>query len=101
MVRTTNSTFDASAAEQINKQAARRLRVAVRKAIRAYKKYGRMLDAALVYAGYGFPVFPVSRTKVPIPRMDRDADGNEIPGTGGFKKATSDQDQIIEWWTNN
>jgi hypothetical protein len=79
----------------------RRLKVAVRKAIRVYKKTGRMRDAALVFASYGFPVFPVSRAKVPIPRMDRDADGKEIPGTGGFKKATCDPDQINEWWIDN
>jgi hypothetical protein len=82
-----------------------RLRVAVGNAVRAYGKTGRMLDAALTYAQFRLPVFPVSAaTKKPIPKRDRDPTGKfpkGIPGTGGHKKATTDPKQILEWWTKH
>jgi hypothetical protein len=77
------------------------LSVATRAAICAYEKSGRMLDAALTYAAHGFPVFPLTIRKTPVPKRDRDADGNEIPGTGSFKKATCDPIQIRKWWTGH
>jgi hypothetical protein len=71
----------------VEPEAVRRpLRLAVRAAVKAYKKSGRMLDAALAYAAHGYPVFPLTKDKKPVPRRDRDANGKEIPGTGGFKK---------------
>lgn len=76
----------------------RRLRTAVQAAIKAYAKSGHMLDAALAYAAAGFPVFPLSKNKKPVPRRDKDANGKEIPGTGGFKKSTCDPVQIHAWW---
>ena len=80
----------------------RSLRAAVRDAVAAYNKTGRMLDAALAYARHGFPVVPCTRkTKVPIARRDPDPTGkfpDGIPGTGGFKKATTDPERIKKWW---
>lgn len=75
-----------------------RLRAAVAAAIVAYERSGRMVDAALAYAAHGFPIFPVTEDKIPVPARDRDADGKPIPGTGGFKKATTDPIQIQAWW---
>ena len=36
--------------------------------------------------------------KRPLVPRDRDASGNPIPGTGGLAKASTDPDQIGEWW---
>jgi putative DNA primase/helicase len=80
------------------------LRIAVRAAILAYEKFGRMLNAALVYAAHGFPVFPLTRNKTPIPPRDPDPTGkfeDGIPGTGSFYKATTDPEQIRKWWTGH
>ena len=60
-----------------------------------------MLDAALAYAAHGFPVFPLTVDKKPVPARDRDANGKPIPGTGAFKKATTDPVQIRAWWERN
>ena len=57
-----------------------------------------MLDAALAYAAHGIPIFPVIRDKIPVPARDKDANGKPIPGTGSFKKATTDPAQIRAWW---
>jgi hypothetical protein len=69
-----------------------------------YASTGRMLDAALAYASWGLPVFPVDvKSKVPIPRRDPDPTGefkDGIPGTGGVYKATTDANTIRVWWTN-
>lgn len=73
---------------------------AVAAAIKAYAETGSMQDAALAYAAHGVPVFPVrALNKSPVPQKLEDADGNPIFGTGGFKRATCDPDQIREWWT--
>ena len=73
--------------------------LAVKDAIAAYAQTGRMVDAALAYAAHGYAVFPVSiDKKKPIPPRDNDAEGNPIGGTGGFKKATTDPEQIRRWW---
>ena len=77
---------------------AARLRIAVREAIQAYVRTGKMLDAALAYAAHGFPIFPLTRGKTPVPKRDKDANGEEIPGTGSFKKATTNSIQIYAWW---
>ena len=78
---------------------------AVREAIKVYTKTGRMLDPVLIYAKHGIPIFPCDPvTKVPIPRRDGDPTGKfkqGIPGTGGFKKATTDPIVITGWWTRN
>ncbi len=48
----------------------------------------RLLDAALEFAGQGLSVFPLTP-------------GTKIPrrGSGGFHDATTDIDQIRDWWT--
>ena len=71
---------------------------ATRAAIKAYEHSGRMLDAALAYAAHGFPVFPLTVDKKPVPPRDKDANGKPIPGTGSFYKATCDPIQIRKWW---
>ncbi|UFW75488.1 bifunctional DNA primase/polymerase [Bradyrhizobium sp. WU425] len=62
---------------------------------------GLMLRHALDYAERGYPVFPCSnRTKAPLPPKDTDPEtGEEIPNSGGLRKATTDRLQITEWWT--
>ena len=78
---------------------------AVREAIATHAKTGKLLDAALVYAKHGIPVFPVDHhNKKPIPRRDPDPTGKRpqgIPGTGGFYKATTDPVTITDWWKRN
>ena len=57
------------------------------------------MEAALTYAAHGVPVFPLDpKTKSPIARKLEDEEGNPIAGTGGFYRATTDPDQIREWW---
>jgi hypothetical protein len=56
-----------------------------------------IVDHALYYARRGWHVFPCGR-KVPLTACDHDASGNKIRGTGGFYKATTDEDQIRRWW---
>lgn len=48
----------------------------------------RLLDSAAAYALEGLSVFPCQK-KIPL------------TGLGGFKNATLDAAQIIEWWTKN
>lgn len=49
----------------------------------------RLLDAALVYAGWGWPVFPLRP-------------GSKTPATRhGFKDATVDLERIRAWWTRH
>jgi Bifunctional DNA primase/polymerase, N-terminal/Primase C terminal 2 (PriCT-2) len=77
------------------------LSVATQAAIKAYEHSGKMLDAALTYAAHGFPVFPITINKTPVPARDKDADGKPIPGTGSFYKATCDPIQIRKWWAGH
>jgi hypothetical protein len=60
----------------------------------------QMLDAALLYAARGWPVFPCHpQTKRPLLKPDIDrATGAEIPNTGGLKKASTDPEPIRGWW---
>ena len=58
-----------------------------------------MLSEALSYARRGWPVFPCDPdNKEPLVGRDKDANGKPIEGTGGVKKATTDERQIREWW---
>jgi hypothetical protein len=58
-----------------------------------------LLTAALDYAARGLPVFPCNpENKRPLLRADKDKDGKEISGTGGFHKATTDAGLITSWW---
>lgn len=87
------------------KQRRHPLGAAVRAAICAYEKSGRMLDAALAYAAHGIPIFPLDpKSKRPIPRRDPDPTEKYprgIPGTGGVYKATCDSAIIRGWWGKN
>ena len=75
-----------------------RYAAAVQAAVEAYARTDHMLDAALAYAAHGYPVFPLSHKKRPIPARDKDINGKPIQGTGGFKKATTDEVVIHKWW---
>jgi hypothetical protein len=81
------------------------LRLAVRNAVIAYAKSGKMIDAALTYGRFGIPIFPLSaKSKAPIPKRDPDPTGKYpegIPGTGSFYKATCDEAVITQWWTDH
>src|SRR5262245_44936225 len=58
------------------------------------------LEFALAYARRGWPVFPCNpRNKRPLPKGDVSPDGQEIPNTGGVKKATVNVDQVTAWWS--
>jgi hypothetical protein len=74
-------------------------------AVREAVETDRMLDAALIYAKHGIPIFPVDhRNKRPIPKRDPDPTGKHprgIPRTGGFYKATCDPIIITRWWKGN
>jgi len=56
-----------------------------------------MVEWALFYARHEWPVFP-SDGKRPLTPRDKDANGEEIKRTGGFYKATTNEDQIRAWW---
>ena len=56
-----------------------------------------MVDFALYYARRGWHVFPCGR-KAPLTPCDKDASGNKIRGTGGFYKASTEEDHIRAWW---
>ncbi len=59
-----------------------------------------MLDAALLFARRGWPVFPCNvRDKSPLLPRDRDADNKPIPRSGGASKASTDETQIRAWWS--
>lgn len=56
-------------------------------------------DFALDYARRGWHVFPCNpHNKFPLVGCNKDAAGNRIAGTGGVKKATTDAQQIGQWW---
>jgi putative DNA primase/helicase len=59
----------------------------------------QLIDAALGYAGRGWPVFPCNpKNKQPLLGADKDAQDKPIRGTGGLKKASTDPEQIAAWW---
>lgn len=58
-----------------------------------------LMEAALAYAARGWPVFPCDpRTKRPLLAADKDEQGKPIKGSGGLKKASTNEDQVREWW---
>jgi len=60
----------------------------------------RLLNAALTYAGKGWPIFPCHpATKQPLLPPDIDPQsGEKIAGTGGLKKATTDFEAVRAYW---
>jgi hypothetical protein len=56
-----------------------------------------IVEFVLFYARLGWHVFPCGR-KAPLTPCDKDAIGKKIRGTGGFYKASTDEDQIRAWW---
>jgi Bifunctional DNA primase/polymerase, N-terminal/AAA domain len=58
----------------------------------------QMVEFALYYARLGWHVFPCDG-KVPLTACDKDTNGEKIRGTGGFYKASTDEDQIRAWWS--
>jgi putative DNA primase/helicase len=59
-----------------------------------------LMLAALAYASRGWPVFPCNpRNKRPVVRAEVDAEGREVPDSGGVKRASTDPDVIRGWWT--
>jgi uncharacterized protein (DUF927 family) len=57
-------------------------------------------QAALGYARQGWPVFPCDpKSKKPLVPRDKDEHGKPIDGTGGLYKATTDEAQIMAWWS--
>jgi hypothetical protein len=58
----------------------------------------RLLDAALIYASWGWPVFPLLPTSLALRRPDP-FKASKTPATkNGFKDATTDPDTIRSWW---
>lgn len=63
----------------------------------------RLLDAALIYAEYGWPVFPLwpKSHKIGVDRQTGEnilANGKTPATNHGFKDATNNQDRIRRWW---
>lgn len=58
----------------------------------------RLLDAALQYASWGWPVFPLIPYGVAHPRTGEVSDGKKPATRHGFKEATTDFEQIRKWW---
>ncbi len=59
-----------------------------------------LLEHALAYAGRGWPVFPCHPgTKQPLVKGEKDDAGKTIEGTGGLKRASTDEVQIRAWWS--
>ncbi|MEH2627065.1 hypothetical protein V1292_005120 [Bradyrhizobium sp. AZCC 1719] len=58
-----------------------------------------LCEYALDYARRGWAVFPCNpHNKFPLVGCNTDAAGNKLAGTGGVKKATTDAQQIEQWW---
>jgi putative DNA primase/helicase len=58
-----------------------------------------LLEAALGYAAFGWPVFPCHpKTKRPLTPKGTDAEG-KADGSGGLKLATTDPAKVTAWWT--
>jgi hypothetical protein len=61
----------------------------------------RLLDAALRYAAWGWPVFPLKPLSLAV-KDQLPYKAAKRPGTPhGFKDATTDPDQIRRWWGRN
>ena len=58
----------------------------------------RLLDAALLYASWGWPVFPIKSPAMAAQSRDPEK-AKKAPATrNGFKDATTDPIQIRAWW---
>lgn len=61
----------------------------------------RLLDAALHYASWGWPVFPLKTTAM-AQRAHDPYKAAKTPATAnGFKDATTDAERIRAWWTRS
>src|SRR5262245_56601083 len=61
----------------------------------------RLADAALRYAGWGWPVFPLLALGEENPHTGQISDGKKPATKHGFKNATTDQDRIKRWWAKH
>lgn len=61
----------------------------------------KLLQAALLYASWGWPVFPL-KTNTMAQRAHDPYKAAKTPATkNGFKDATTDTDRITAWWTRS
>jgi hypothetical protein len=61
----------------------------------------RLLDAALLYASWGWPVFPLKTTAAARRAYDPYKAAKTPATKNGFKDATTDAGMIRDWWTRN
>jgi hypothetical protein len=60
----------------------------------------RLLDAALIYASWGWGVFPLLAVGEVNPWTGEISDGKKPATRHGFKDATTEADQIKAWWAD-
>jgi hypothetical protein len=61
----------------------------------------RLLDAALIYASWNWPVFPLKTASMAAQAHDPYKTAKTPATKNGFKDATTDTEQIRAWWTRN
>jgi hypothetical protein len=61
----------------------------------------RLLDAALLYAQWDWPVFPLKPLSVAMKAPNPTKEAKKPNTPNGFKDATTDADQIRSWWQRN
>jgi Bifunctional DNA primase/polymerase, N-terminal len=58
----------------------------------------RLLDAALIYAKWGWPVFPLKPLSLALKAPNPVKEAKRPNTANGFKDASTDPDQIRAWW---